>query len=57
MSSIRIVIASLLAAGAVLSGGAFLSRGALIHHDAPSSISHKVVAAMPEPCCDDIAVR
>ena len=50
MSSIRIAIASVLAAGAVLAGGA------LVHHNAAASVSHKVVVAGPTPCCDDEGV-
>jgi hypothetical protein len=51
MTSIRIAIASLLAAGALLAGGA------LVQHNAAASVSQKVVVALPEPCCDDVAVR
>jgi hypothetical protein len=45
--AIRILIASLLAAGSLLAGGA------VAQHSASATISHKVVLAGPEPCCDD----
>jgi hypothetical protein len=48
MTSIRIAIASLLAAGTLLAGGAIAQ-----HHDA-ASVSHAIVAAGPEPCCDAV---
>ena len=51
MTSIRIALASLLAAGALFTGGA------LGYHNAAASVSHKVVVAMPEPCCDDVVMR
>jgi hypothetical protein len=51
MISIRIVIASLLAAGAVLAGGA------LAQHNAGASVSHTVVVAGPLPCCEAMTIR
>jgi hypothetical protein len=48
MTSIRIAIASLLAAGTLLAGGA------LAHHDGAASVSHKIVVASPEPCCEAV---
>ncbi|HUC22436.1 MAG TPA: hypothetical protein VMA73_06980 [Streptosporangiaceae bacterium] len=51
MISIRIAIASLLAAGAVLAGGALAQRAA------GESVSHTVVVAGLMPCCDDVVVR
>lgn len=48
MTSIRIAIASLLAAVAVVAGGA------LAHHDAAPSASHKVVVAGEIECCDAV---
>jgi hypothetical protein len=50
MTSIRIAIASLLAAGALLAGGA------LAQHNAPVSASHSVVVAGPTPCCEEEAI-
>jgi hypothetical protein len=50
MTSIRIAVASLLAAAAMITGAA------LVHHNAAPSISHKIVMAGPEPCCEDYAV-
>lgn len=47
MTSIRIAIASLLAAGALLAGGA------LAQHNAGTSVSHTMVMAGPAPCCED----
>jgi hypothetical protein len=47
MNSIRIAIASLLAAAAMLAGGA------VIHHDATPRASHKIVLADPILCCED----
>ena len=51
MTSIRIALASLLAAGALLAGGA------LAQQSARASVHHPVVVAGPEPCCDDVMVR
>ena len=51
MTSIRIAIASLLAAGALLAGGA------LVQHSAGASVGHGVVVAGPTPCCEDVPVR
>lgn len=45
MTSIRIAIASLLAAGALLAGGT------VVQHSAAASVSHKIVVAGPIPCC------
>jgi hypothetical protein len=50
MTSIRIAIASLLAAGALLAGGA------LAQHDAAASVSHAVVVAGPTPCCEEATI-
>jgi hypothetical protein len=47
MTTVRVAIASLLAAGALLAGGA------VAQHSAAASISHKIALASPEPCCDD----
>ena len=47
MTSIRIAIASLLAAGALLAGGA------LVQHSGAASVSHKIVVAGITPCCGD----
>jgi hypothetical protein len=49
MTSIRIGVASLLAAAAMLAGGA------LVQHKAAPSVSHKVVVAGPITCCGDDA--
>ncbi|HKD87926.1 MAG TPA: hypothetical protein VKB62_05295 [Streptosporangiaceae bacterium] len=46
MISIRIAIASLLAAGALLAGGV------LAQHNQAASVSHKTVVAGPVLCCD-----
>jgi len=46
MISIRIAIASLLAAGALLGGGV------LGQHNGAASVSHKIVLAGPVLCCD-----
>jgi len=51
MTSIRIAIASILAAGALLAGGA------LAQHSAGTIVSHAVVVAGPTPCCEDVVVR
>jgi len=51
MTSIRIAIASLLAAGALLAGGAFAQ------HNAGATVSHTVVVAGPEPCCEAMVIR
>jgi len=51
MTSIRIALASLLAAGALLAGGA------LVQHSAEASVSHTVVVAGLTPCCEDVVVR
>jgi hypothetical protein len=51
MTSIRIAIASLLAAGAVLAGGA------VAHNDAAVSAGHRIVVADPIPCCFDVMTR
>jgi len=45
MTTVRIAIASLLAAGALLAGGA------VAQHSASASISHKTVVAGPVECC------
>jgi hypothetical protein len=50
MTSIRVAIASLLAAAAMLAGGA------LVQHKAEASVSHKVVVAGPITCCEDGAI-
>jgi hypothetical protein len=50
MTSVRIAIASLLAAGALLTGGAVAQ-----HSAAAMTISHKTVLAGPVECCDDDA--
>jgi hypothetical protein len=50
MTSIRIAIASLVAAGALLAGGA------LAQHNAGASVSHTVVVAGPVACCGDPGV-
>ena len=47
MTSIRIAIASLLAAGTLLAGGA------IVQHSASAGISHRTVVASPIPCCGD----
>ena len=47
MTSIRIAVASLLAAAAMLAGGA------LVQHNAPAGASHRIVVADPIPCCYD----
>jgi hypothetical protein len=49
MTSIRVAIASLLAAAAMLAGGA------LVQHS-EASVSHKVVVAGPITCCEDGAI-
>ena len=46
MTSIRIAIVSLLAAGALLTGGT------LVHDNAAASVSHKIVVAGPVLCCE-----
>jgi len=46
MISLRIAIASLLAAGALLGGGV------LGQHNGAASVSHKIVLAGPVLCCD-----
>ena len=51
MTSIRIALASLLAAGALLAGGA------LAQHSAGASVHHPVVVAGPIPCCSDVVMR
>jgi hypothetical protein len=51
MISIRIAIASLLAAGVLLAGGAYAQ------HNARASVSRTAVEAGPYPCCDDVMVR
>jgi hypothetical protein len=52
MTSIRVAVASLLAAGALLAGGA------LVQHNAGTSISRTIVVAGPTPCCEDaISIR
>jgi hypothetical protein len=48
MTSIRIAVASLLAAGALLAGGA------LVQHNATASVGHTVVVAGITPCCEEI---
>lgn len=45
--TVRLAIASVLAAGALLAGGA------VAQHSASASIGHKIVLASPEPCCDE----
>jgi hypothetical protein len=45
--TVRIAVASLLAAGALLAGGA------VAQHSTSATISHKIVLAGPEPCCGD----
>jgi hypothetical protein len=50
MISIRIAIASLLAAGAML------AAGALVQHSAAPSASHKTVVAGIIDCCDDVSM-
>jgi hypothetical protein len=47
MTSIRIALASLIAAGALLAGGA------LAQHAAGASVSRTVVVAGVGPCCGD----
>jgi hypothetical protein len=47
MTSIRIAIASLLAAGTLLAGGT------LAMHSAAASVSHQIVVAGPVMCCGD----
>jgi hypothetical protein len=47
MISIRIAVASLLAAGALLAGGA------LAQHISGVGVSHAVVVAGPIGCCED----
>jgi hypothetical protein len=47
MTSIRIAVASLLAAAAIVAGGA------LVQHTAAVSASHRTVVADPILCCDD----
>lgn len=47
MTSIRITIASLLAAGTLLAGGAVLQ------HNISVTMSHRTVVASPVLCCDD----
>jgi len=51
MTSIRIAVASLLAAAAMLAGGA------LVQHNAPVDASHRIVVADPIPCCVDVMTR
>jgi hypothetical protein len=51
MTSIRIALASILAAGALLAGGA------LAQHSAVAGVHHPVVMAGPEPCCEDVTMR
>jgi hypothetical protein len=51
MTSIRIVLASLLAAGTVLAGGA------LAQHSGAASVSHKIIVASPVPCCEATITR
>ena len=48
MTSIRIAIASLLAAGALFAGGAH------VQHSAAATISHRIVVAGAIPCCPDV---
>ena len=48
MTSIRIALASLLAAASLLAGGAIAAQ-----HSASVSISHKIVVAGPVTCCED----
>jgi len=50
MTATRIAVASLLAAGALLAGGA------VAQHSASVAVSHKIVVAGPELCCDDDAL-
>jgi hypothetical protein len=47
MTSIRVTIASLLAAGTLLAGGA------IIQHNVSVTMSHQTVVASPVPCCGD----
>ncbi len=47
MTSIRIAIASLLAAGALLAGGA------VVQHNVSVTMSHKTVVASPVGCCGE----
>lgn len=47
MTSVRIAIASLLAAGALIAGGA------VAQHSPSASMSHRTVLAGPAPCCSD----
>lgn len=47
MTSVRIAIASLLAAGALIAGGA------VAQHSPAASMSHRTVLAGPAPCCSD----
>jgi hypothetical protein len=51
MTSIRIAVASLLAAGALLAGGA------LAQHNAGTSASRAIVVAGLTPCCEAAVVR
>jgi hypothetical protein len=51
MTSIRIVIASLLAAVAMLAGGG------LVHHDAAPSASHRTAVAGVVDCCMAVTVK
>jgi hypothetical protein len=50
MTSIRIAVASLLAAAAMFAGGA------LVQHNAVVSASHRTVVADPIPCCEDVSI-
>jgi hypothetical protein len=45
--TVRIAVASLLAAGALLAGGA------AAQHASSATISHKIVVAGADPCCGD----
>jgi hypothetical protein len=47
--SIRIALASLIAAAALLAGGS------VAQHYVRATVSHRVVVANPEPCCDEVA--
>jgi hypothetical protein len=51
MTSIRIAIASLLAAGTLLAGGA------VAQHAAAARASHQTVVAGPVLCCADVMVN
>ena len=51
MTSIRIAVASLLAAAAMLAGGA------LVQHNAAVSAGHKIVVADPIPGCVGVIRR